>query len=493
MAERPNILLFMSDQHNPHVLGAAGDRITLTPNLDRLAAQGTRFKHAYCASPLCVPSRMTFLTSRHCSEIQVWTNECFLASDIPTFAHMLGTAGYETVLCGRMHFVGTDHRHGFEHRLVGDVSPQWHGTCGPRLDPIPEATTGQSWKTHQAVGAGRSAYQAFDRAVIDGAIDYLHKYATGPRTRPFCLVVGGVLPHCPFICPGNLFDYYLGRVEVPDVPAAELEELHPAMRLWREIRGLEQITLEQARAARAAYCGLVTLLDQWLGELFQTVHDVGLSGETAVFYTSDHGDMAGEHGMWWKNSFYAGSAGVPLIASWPGRFAAGREVAEPVSLLDLGPTLTELGEATSLPEAAGHSLLPFLSVKATPSSPERDIMAENVGRQEELPSRMLLRWPWKLIHYHRHDQPQLFNLERDPGETHDLRADPYCATVRDELRARAREGWDGDGIMRILAHRRPLHEAITRWAHRMNPPDPDHWLEPEGCNVFPEASASATS
>ena len=122
-AERkPNFLIIMADQQSPHVLGCAGDRVVRTPNLDQLAASGVRFTATYCGSPLCVPSRMTFLTARHCSDIEVWTNACVLDSETPTFPGALAAAGYETVLAGRMHFAGPDQRHGFTRRTIGDVS-----------------------------------------------------------------------------------------------------------------------------------------------------------------------------------------------------------------------------------------------------------------------------------------------------------------------------------------------------------------------------------
>jgi len=122
LPQRVNFLIIMADQQSPHVMGCAGDRIVRTPNLDRLAAGGVRFAATYCGSPLCVPSRMTFLTSRHCSDIEVWSNGCVLDSETPTFAGALAAAGYETVLAGRMHFVGPDQRHGFTRRTIGDVS-----------------------------------------------------------------------------------------------------------------------------------------------------------------------------------------------------------------------------------------------------------------------------------------------------------------------------------------------------------------------------------
>lgn len=132
----PNFLVIMSDQHNPRLMGTAGNSVIRTPNLDRLAARGVQFDHAYCGSPLCVPSRMTFLTGQHCSDVDVWSLGCCLGSEEPTFLHSLTAADYETVLCGRMHFVGPDQRHGFESRIIGDVHA--------RLDHIPLETTGQS-------------------------------------------------------------------------------------------------------------------------------------------------------------------------------------------------------------------------------------------------------------------------------------------------------------------------------------------------------------
>jgi choline-sulfatase len=166
VVRQPNVILIMSDQHSPHVLGCAQGkvehaaslfRVVRTPTLDRLAERGVSFTNAYCANPLCVPSRMTFLTSRHCSDIRVWTNSCRLQSDIPTFVHHLVNAGYETILCGRMHFVGPDQRHGFERRIIGDVHA--------KLEHIPVSTTGQTADGVKVAGPGRTAYSRYDEEV----------------------------------------------------------------------------------------------------------------------------------------------------------------------------------------------------------------------------------------------------------------------------------------------------------------------------------------
>ncbi len=282
-----------------------------------------------------------------------------LASDIPTFAHGLGVAGYEAVLGGRMHFVGPDQRHGFERRIVGDVLSPFPGGPPPDLGSVPTVTTGQSREGVEISGPGRTAYQAYDVAVTDACCWYLEARDRTGGDRPFCLVVGYVLPHCPFICPKRLYDEYFDRVDIPQVPPDYMDRLHPAVRLWRERRGVNGLEEEAVRRARAAYYGLVTFMDEQIGRLLETLSEASFREDTAVVYVSDHGEMVGEHGMWWKSSFYEGSARVPMIWSWPGRFGEGR-VPRVTSLLDVGPTLLDLAGADPLPGVSGRSLAGFL-------------------------------------------------------------------------------------------------------------------------------------
>ncbi len=270
-AGKPNILLIMSDQHNPRIAGYASDTIVRTPNLDNLAATGVRFDNTYCPAPLCVPSRMSFLTSRWPSDQHVWSNQCFLDSTIPTFAHHLTLAGYETVLCGRMHFEGYDQQHGFTRRLVGDFTVQHPGTRhtfelsrpGALAEHLGHAL-GQNYIAATTAGPGRTCVQAYDEAVSRAASDYLTKTQSD---RPFCLVAGFYGPHCPFIAPKDLFEEYYARVDVPDIPEGYFDQLHPYLRQWRRHRGIETLTDEQVRRARAGYYGMVTFLDQRVGEI----------------------------------------------------------------------------------------------------------------------------------------------------------------------------------------------------------------------------------
>ena len=484
MADRPNFVVIVSDQHNLHNLGCAGDPLVRTPNLDELAAEGTLFESTYCGSPLCVPSRMTFLTGRHCSDIGVYGNGCMLRSDIPTFAHALGIAGYETVLGGRMHFVGPDQRHGFQRRIIGDVLSPFPGGPGPDLGGIPTGSTGQSRVAVEIAGPGRTAYQSYDMDVTDACCRYLEERDQSEQERPFCLVVGYVLPHCPFIAPKKLYDEYYDQVDIPQVPDGYMESLHPAMQLWREKRGVNDLSEEEVRKARAAYFGLVTFMDRQIGRLLSTLDSSSFDEDTVIVYVSDHGEMAGEHGMWWKSSFYEGSAGVPMIWSWPGEFAEGHRVSQVTSLLDVSATLIDLAGGETLPHSDGRSLTRFLEGEEAQGWPDEAISENYSGGEPH--GRMVRRGDWKLNHYHGHDTPQLFNLAEDPEELRDLGADPAHADIRAQLTARALQGWRREDAERRMAARAATREVMQKWAKAVPYDLSDFWQAPDGCNVFPE-------
>ena len=485
--ERPNLLVIVSDQHSPHVLGCAGDSVVRTPHLDRLAARGTHFSSAYCAAPLCVPSRMAFMTSQHPSAIQVWSNRDVLGSDVPTFAHALGVAGYETVLCGRMHFIGPDQRHGFERRILMDIGGGYFGLGGPGPDfgpHIPAHTAGMQYPGVQFAGPGRTSYQAYDADVTTTAVDYLRTRKQSGDPRPFCLVVGFLLPHSPYICPRPLYDEYAANVSAPSVPEDYLDRLHLAMRAWREDRGVDHLSMAEAQRARAAYYGLVTLLDEQVGRVLAALEEGGHAADTAVVYTSDHGEMAGEHGMWWKMSFYQGSAGVPLIWSWPGRIAQGHTTSAAASLLDVAPTLLELGSAPTLPNGTGHSLLGLLKGEVVPDWPD-EAFYEMLPSAHVPAARMVRRGPWKLSYFHGYDTPQLFHLEEDPQELDDRGADPACRDVREALLARVHAGWSAAANAAIIERRTPDVALLTQWFRAVRP-NYTRWVPRPEQNLFPE-------
>jgi len=477
MPDRPNFLLIMSDQHHCCIMGCAGDPLVRTPNLDALAAGGVRFSSAYCGAPLCVPSRMTFMTSRHCSDIDVYTNGCYLASDVPTFAHALGAAGYECTLGGRMHFAGPDQRHGFHQRLVGDVAGH--------LGHIPPVSCAQQRETVEVFGPGRTAYMAYDDAVLEGCRGYLRERGESPD-EPFCLVAGFVLPHNPYIAPKTLYDYYHERVTLPHLPDGYLDNVPEPVRSIRRGRGFDEVTPEAARGARAAYYGLVEYFDGIVGRLLESLREAGLADNTIVIYTSDHGDCIGEHGWWCKTNFYEGSAGVPLIVNAPGHLHGPLACTANASLLDLGPTMLDYAGATPLPNVAGRSLRPLLQGQMPPEWDDT-VFSEMVGYGDNPPGRMVKQGPWKLMHYPGF-APLLFNLDDDPEELVNRAGDPELYWLREQLLQRAMAGFDVHRFQGALAKRAGHWDTIRAWHRRLTTPNPEYWAPPPGAevNVWPE-------
>lgn len=480
---RPNFLIIMSDQHSPHVLGCYGDPVIRTPNLDALASRGVMFGNNYCAAPLCVPSRTAFLTGQAPSATRVWRNDDTLCSDIPTFAHALGASGYDTALIGRMHFNGMDQWHGFGKRLVGSLLPQYSYLKFPLSPELTPGATGRTRRAVEIAGPGKTAYQAYDQDVTKSAIQYLRERPEA-GAKPFCAVVGFVLPHPPFVCSSAQWDYYLNRVSIPEVPAEYFHHLHPAMERWRKMRGLEDLKPEEIRKARAGYYGLVTDLDTRIGRILAALQQQPFADNTIVIYTSDHGEMAGENGIWWKMNMYQGSVSVPLIVSWPGRWAP-RKCDEVTSLIDIAPTVLELAKASTLPQATGNSLIPLLQ--------NRKVKWLNEAFSEYPPDlgvpaiRMIRSGKWKLVYFDG-QRPQLFDLENDPHEFHDLGEDPVYAEVRDTLMRRVLSGWSAEKVREGVDVRVATDGLMHKWEMQVRPPATAQWEAPPGANVFPDRS-----
>jgi len=486
--ERPNILLIMSDQHHAGVMGCAGDPAAHTPNLDSLAAAGASFDAAYCPFPLCGPSRMAFLTARHPFEIDCWTNETQLDSDAATFAHAFLAAGYETVLSGRMHFVGHDQRHGFVERLVGDVPESAHLAAGWKLRTVLGDLVDCPGCSRIGVlksGPGQTGYHAYDKAVCRATVDWLARRGRTPKAPPFLLVVGFASPHCPYVAPPEDFARAAGRISPADLPAGD-EALHPLLRQWRRATGLEPPPPVDAQwRARVAYCGLCGLLDRLVGRVLAALAEAGLAERTVVVYTSDHGEMLGEHGLWWKSTFYDGAARVPLLVAAPGRIAPGRRIAQPVSLIDVGPTLLDLAAAGPLPGASGRSLRGLL--EGSDAAGEQPVFAENIARAaggEIVPERMVRLGRWKYNHADGYP-PELFDLADDPGERRSRAADPACAEVLERLRAEALRDWDPAFVRRRLDAHLRARPLIAEWVRRARPAEPDPpWFDTPPVNRF---------
>lgn len=478
MTRRPDILLLYSDQHAARIAGFAGDTVVRTPNLDALAAGGTRFTNAYCPSPICLPSRMSLLTGRAPGRQQCWTNRDILPSGIPTFAHSLGAAGYRTWLSGRMHSIGPDQLRGYMRREVGDHSPNWLGGQAHDLGPLNRAN--DPWRESlTASGAGNSAYETYDNAVTEAAVAMLRE--AGERRRggdstPLALTVGWILPHAPYVCAPALFDAYAGSVPPPALPPPDPE--HPHYRWWREDRGIATSTPEEVDRARTAYYGLVETVDNQVGRVLAALEAAGLAETTIVVYLSDHGEHLGERGLWWKSTLYDDSAKVPLVVRGPG-VAAGSTRDAVVNLTDLTATLLDLAGAPRLPGADGRSFSGLLRNRDLPWINRTFCEYVNDGVPpwsggREVIQRMIRDGRYKYIYHHGHPG-QLFDLIDDPQETQDLVTDPAHRAVADQLRGQVLDGWSPESISEILEIRRGELDLLEAWGRATQPDDLIRW------------------
>lgn len=405
-----HVVLFVSDQHRADVVGALGDPFVRTPHLDRLVQDGTCHRRAYCNSPVCGPSRMSFLTSRMPLRNGVLDNRSALPSHLPTLAHGMAAAGYQTVLCGRMHFIGPDQRHGFQERLVGDIGP-----TEPEFREAPQGpfdgTTGQHRNTLSVSGAGLAPAGIYDHLVVDAARQRLHQQ---PPDQPLFLVVGTYAPHNPYVCPDELFKHY--RKVLPPVSGEAMEAFrensHPLTKSWLKSRGMDEVTAEEIEHSRAAYYGMVENMDTEIGRLLEAIDD-SLGRENTLFmYLSDHGDMAGAKGMFWKSNFFEESVRVPWICAGAD-VPPGRQLSSPVSLLDLAPTILDWAGAPPLPLAEGISLVPFWSNGQEP--PSRPVVSVLIDPRSG-PSAMVLQDDFKLIIAPSLHPPRLYHLSSNPRE-----------------------------------------------------------------------------
>ena len=459
----------MADQLPAGALPCYGHPVVQAPNLSRLAAQGRVFESAYCASPLCAPSRFAMLTGRRPSAIGAYDNAAELPAATPTVAHLLRAAGYDTVLAGKMHFVGPDQLHGFERRLTTDVYPaDFDWTPDWRRPSADRAGWYHSVASLRDSGVHEAALQTdYDDEVCFQAVRELRHQSLTAADRPFFLTVSFTNPHDPWHVRQRHWDVYEGAaVDPPSVPAPPLEQADPHSRRLREMYAADADPLNDAELLRArrAYYAAISYLDERVGEVLEALRQSGLAGSTVVVFTSDHGELLGERGLWFKMSFLDGSARVPLLAAGPG-VAAGR-APQPVSQLDLAPTLCELAGVAE-PDAGleGHSLGGLLG-GAGPAPPE--VVGEYLAEGVTAPMVMLRRGRHKFIRCPG-DPDQLFDLADDPSELRNLAADPGSAGLVEGFGGECDRRWDlvelERRVLRSQAERRLVARGLAAGDH----------------------------
>ncbi len=416
-AQGYNILFLMSDEHSPHAAGWLGNKIVRTPAIDSLARSGAAFRASYCQNPVCVPSRASFLTSRMASDVGVFGNDGGLVDSVPKMGSVFRAAGYVAGWMGKTHWGGES---GFDVSHASD-------------DAADRPDRRKKW-TRQPEDAGVadwSVSQEPDTIAKDHALRFLEEN----RAKRFFAGVSFRKPHFPFAVQQEFYKLYQGRLDAPRVTPQMIEELPLVSKKERETYGFAKLNQAQIIKAREVYFGMVTYMDSLVAEILKKLDDLGLREKTIILYTADHGELAGEHGLWYKNSFYEASVRIPMVWSFPTAIPRGKQIDAPVMNMDIFPTLCEL---TGVPLPAGlegRSLLPL--IKGAEDGRNRYALAESF--RGGFASRMIRSGQWKYCYYHQ-DREQLFDLRNDPEETVNLVKRPEHRDLVAALKKRALEG-----------------------------------------------------
>jgi len=433
----------MSDEHNPQVLGAAGHKLAQTPNLDRLAARGTRFLGAYTTSPICVPARAGFATGKYPHQIGYWDNADAYDGAVPSWHHLLREAGHRVVSIGKLHFRGLPgDDHGFAEELLPMHVVEGRGDVkGLVRDNIPRRRGYD--KLAKLAGPGESPYTRYDRDIAARAQVWLHEEA--PRDKPWALFVSFVCPHFPLVAPPEFYYRYpLDRIALPKQYLPAERPSHPYLRDYDACVAYDlgfHGDHANVRRAIAGYLGLVSFTDENIGKVLRALEDAGLDADTRVVYTSDHGDNVGARGLWGKSTMYEESAGVPLILRGPD-VPAGKTCATPVSHVDLFPFFLEaLGEPVPRDDHLGVSPLALIGG----AEPDRAVLSEYHAIGSTGGITMLRKGRWKYVHCVRYP-PQLFDLHADPEELVDLAGDPAHRGTLQRMQAELRRFLDPEEV-----------------------------------------------
>ena len=479
---RPNVLFLLTDQHSPRIAGFAGDEVVQTPHLDRLAAKSIQFDAAICASPICTPSRMCLLTGREAHRVSAWNNHWVIFPEHVTWPAHFSANGYRTCLVGKMHFGGRDQMQGFQHRPYGDLR---HG-LGHQPDPI------DLFPVYAGpLGAGvteipESLLQ--DVVVTRETLAYLLEHNDREPDIPWFCCASYSRPHAPFTAPGRYIRRYRDRVPAIEIPEDFQDRLDPFSRRTFAGESGGEMTATQSLRAREAYYANVDFADDCIGELLNGLDAAGLLDNTIVIYSSDHGEMAGEHGLWGKVVPFDPSVCVPLLISGPGVREGHSRVRDPVSLMDLYPTTASL---CGLPIPDGLDGVDLSSVLADPvEKPAREYAPSSffaygvrvrggVGAREDEPCnamRLLRSRDWKYVEIEG-GPPFLFDLVNDPDETINVADRPENNQRCRQMQEALFQGFGWDLVHEQLEKDR---SRLGQYLSGHKPTTPNQYMLPDG-------------
>ena len=438
-----NVLFIISDQHKRDVTGCYGHPVVRTPNIDRLAAGGVRFDHAYCQCPLCGPSRSSIMTGTHCHTCRGLTHtQLETLRVMPTLGTVFREAGYVTGSIGKVHVRGEDEVRdlGFDERALR------YYTYGYRdyVDAIGAENVDRYNAYRKGAGCPRRPVYnwdnvpiamdeplMYDALVVDRCVDFMTEH----KDERWFLWAGLEKPHPEWYAPAEYHAMYDPAVMTIPETAHEKPERVPAA--VEHLRITDRVTDDQVRGALAAYYANVTYLDAKVGTLLAALERLGLAEKTLIVYTTDHGENLFEHGFVQKHCFYEPSVAVPLTIANRNLFPAGVVREHIVSLLDLFPTLLELTGIERPDTLEGESLLDVIDGKAPVEGREAFSEFYKWGMSE----RMVRTPAWKYVHTDG-DVAQLYDVRNDPLERVNLAEDRRYADVAKCLSRRVHHGWE---------------------------------------------------
>jgi len=447
-----NLVILMSDEHNPKMLGCYGHPLVRTPNLDRLAARGTRFASAYCCSPVCIPARAAFHTGRYIHKIGFWDNADPYDGSVPSWQHALRDAGHHVAAIGKLHFRSTADDNGFSREIMTmHVVDGLGDLMGLVREDLPRR--GSSKKMATLAGPGESDYTRYDRNIAAEAERWLRLEAPKHRDKPWVLMVSFVAPHFPLTAPPEFYNLYpLDRLDLPKQYAPSERPQHPYLRDYAGSFAYDEYFDSEAhvRRALAGYYGLCSSMDANCGTVMRAVEECGFAESTRILYTSDHGDNVGARGLWGKSTMYEEAAAVPLIVAGDG-IPSGAVCDTIASHVDCYRFILD---AAGIAEPAGDVAEPRYSLGdlATGLRPERTVLSEYHGMGSTTGAFMIRHGRFKYVHYVDYP-PQLFDLATDPEELDDLAGQRGYAGVVAQCERRLRAVCDPEEVDRRAKRR----------------------------------------
>ncbi|MBC6439221.1 MAG: sulfatase-like hydrolase/transferase [Rhodospirillales bacterium] len=439
-----NVLFICSDQHWRDTAGCYGHELVQTPNIDRLAARGTVFDKAYCAGPICVSTRASMQTGRWVHQLGTWSSAEPYTGCVRGWGHRLQDEGRASVSIGKLHFRSTEDNNGFGEEIIPVHVLNGTGFTSSMVRdrdwPYPSNDDFAN-----DIGRGESRYTKYDRQVCELSCDWLTDVA--PKLdQPWTLFCSFVAPHHPIVAPNEFYDLHdRDRIDMARLRAEGERPDHPVIDVLRIVWNYDDHVRdeEHIREIRLSYYGYVSFLDHNIGRVLDALEASGQAENTLIIYTSDHGEMLGNHGMWAKMNMYEESSAIPLIAAGPG-IPSGARCDAPASHVDLHQTILGAHDLPLTAEDGGLSGIALADLIAGDYS-ERGVLSE-YHETGAITGMFMLRWRnWKHVAYPGYP-PQLFDMDADPIEAHDLGRDPSYADTIAACDAKLREIVDYEAV-----------------------------------------------